>query len=105
MSTKITLKSGADATGGYRLFEEAFDDLSVHLELTGVQFLAGFGPNGRPSVTVQIPLEWAEALNLVPANRPPRWPDTNDSADEQQRSSTRRSQMLRRFLTAICIRP
>ena len=67
MSTKVTIKAGGDAPGGFHLFDEIFDPDNVHLALDGVEFTASFGPNGASHVVVQIPIEWAKKLGLIPS--------------------------------------
>jgi len=70
MSTKVTIKaSGYGPSGGYHLYDEIFEPDNVYLELTGVEFMASVGPGQERRVVVQIPIEWAKRLGLIPADR------------------------------------
>jgi hypothetical protein len=79
MSTKSTIKLETDkgSQRGFHLYGDVFDEENVYLELQGFQFESstsvGLSGNGVPSLTVKLPLAWAEKLGLimVPMNEPP----------------------------------
>jgi len=72
MSTKATIALERDeSTGvGYHLYEEAFEDGTVYLELEGFQFEASsiaciHGEEGQPRLLVKLPSMWAVKLGLI----------------------------------------
>ena len=69
MSTKCTRKLDRDqATArGFHLYDEAFDDDHVYLDLEGFEFEACSGAgNQPPRLLVTLPIEWAGKLGLIP---------------------------------------
>jgi hypothetical protein len=71
MSTKSTIKLETDkgSQRGFHLYGDVFDEENVYLELQGFQFESstsvGLSGNGVPSLTVKLPLAWAEKLGLI----------------------------------------
>lgn len=79
MSSKVTLKSGIQATGqaSFHLYEDNLDGLDdtnqaqerpVYLKLDGIKAQMETLATGGASVTVTIPRAMAEALGLIPAS-------------------------------------
>lgn len=79
MSTKSTIRHETDKGNQQRfhLYNEVFDEENVYLELQGFQFESStsveLSGSGVPSLTVKLPLAWAEKLGLImlPRNEPP----------------------------------
>jgi hypothetical protein len=74
MSTKGTRRyeTAQGNQQGFHLYDEVFDDENVYLELQGFQFecsTGGLYEGGLPSLTVKLPLAWAEKLGLIKQTR------------------------------------
>ncbi|MGH9604546.1 MAG: hypothetical protein ACRD3N_02485 [Terracidiphilus sp.] len=74
MSTKSSIRYEFDDASqvGFHLYEEAFDEGNVYLELDGFHFEASSLPDitydkGNLRVVIRFPSEWAKRLKLIDA--------------------------------------
>jgi hypothetical protein len=88
MSTKDITKQHFEKDTGrsFQVYYEMLDEGDdVYLELGGFHFEAtssgGVGVNGRPSLIVHLPREWAQKIGLVDNEPKSPWPsgDTENS--------------------------
>lgn len=67
MSTKASLKtwSSADGSESFHIYEDVFEEQIVFLNLEGVSFEASSLKSSKPSVTIRLSREQADALGIL----------------------------------------